>query len=346
MSLTHTPLVSVITPTYNHERFIGPCIESLLRQTYPDWEQIIIDDGSTDDTGKIVSTYRDPRIRYHRQANQGPFELARTYNRALALARGELIAILEGDDYWPADKLATLIPAFQDEAVVLAYGERDDVDANGRKQRRKTDTARLRERLPDSILFNNPVGSTTRYMLLQEGRSLVHPCSVVLRKSALEQIGGFQYVSGLPLTDYPTFLELSLAGKFYFTRQTMGYLRRHQSSITACHASTIHDAVSKFVMEFLEKHAETMILSPADRFQMENSWREAEDRLHFSEGRVLLLQKSWSGARDQFRLASSSKSVKVRAAALAGWLSSLFHMDIESLMRLGGRADLRVADDK
>src|ERR1700690_1726677 len=122
MNPVHTPLVSVVTPTYNHERFIGPCIESLLGQSYPDWEQIIIDDGSTDDTGKIVSTYRDSRIRYHSQANQGPFELAKTYNRALALARGELIAILEGDDYWPANKLATLIPAFQDEAVVLAYG--------------------------------------------------------------------------------------------------------------------------------------------------------------------------------------------------------------------------------
>lgn len=342
MSPVHSPLVTVVTPTYNHSRFIGPCLESLVGQSYSAWEQIIIDDGSTDDTGKIISAYRDPRIRYERQANQGPFALAKTYNRALSLAKGELIAILEGDDFWPSDKLATLVPAFQDETVVLAYGERDDVDARGRRQRRMTDTARLRQHLSDSILFNNPVGSTTRYMLLQEGRSLVHPCTVIVRRTALEAIGGFQYVSGLPLTDYPTFLELSLTGKFHFTRQIMGYLRRHGQSITVRHHWLIHEAVSRFAKEFLEKHAETVTLSPADRSQMESSWREVEDRLHFSEGRGLLLQKSWSAARDQFRLASASKSAKVRAAALAGWLFSLIHMDLEPLMKLGGRADLRV----
>jgi glycosyltransferase involved in cell wall biosynthesis len=335
------PLVTIITPTYNHEPYIASCIDSLLRQTYQAWEQIVVDDGSTDGTGKTVSAYRDPRIRYVYQTNQGPFELAKTYNRALALARGALVAMLEGDDCWPADKLSALVPAFQDEAVVLAYGEREDIDAKGRKQRRKTDTARQREHLPDSILFNNPVGSTTRYMLLHDGRSLVHPCTVIVRKRALEEIGGFQYVSGLPLTDYPTFLELSVAGKFYFTRQTMGYLRRHQRSITACHGWTIHEAVSKFAGQFLEKHAETVVLSPAERFRMENSWRAAEDRLHFSEGRVLLLQKSWPEARNQFRLASSSRSAKVRGAAFAGWFLSLLHMDIEPLMRLGGRTDLR-----
>jgi glycosyltransferase involved in cell wall biosynthesis len=342
MKLANTPLVTVITPTYNHERFIDPCIESLLFQSYSSWEQIIIDDGSTDDTGRIVSAYRDPRIRYERQANAGPFALAKTYNRALGLACGELIAILEGDDFWPPDKLATLVPAFQDESVVLAYGERDDVDAKGRRQRRRTDTARLRQHLSDSILVNNPVGSTTRYMLLEEGRSLVHPCTVIMRRSALDRIGGFQHVPGLPLTDYPTFLELSLTGKFYFTRAVMGYLRRHQRSITVCHARAIHEAASKFATEFLEKHAESESLSLADRSEMEISWVEADDRLHFSEGRMLLLDGRWPDARSHFLRAFRSKRAKVRAAAMAGWFLSLLHMDIEALMRLGGRADLRV----
>lgn len=337
------PLVTIVTPTYNHQLYIAQCIESALRQSHRAWEQIIIDDGSTDGTAAIVSGYQDPRIRYEHQANQGPFGLAKTYNRALSLARGELIAILEGDDYWPANKLSALIPAFKDEDVVLAYGEREDVDARGRKQRRKTDTARLREGLDDSILSNSPVGSTTRYMLLEEGRSLVHPCTVIIRRKALERIGGFQYVPGLPLTDYPTFLELSLTGKFFFTSQTMGYLRRHQRSITVCHLRTIHEAVSKFAGEFLEKHADTLSLSLAERSGMEKSWRDADDRLHFYEGRMLLLRESWSDARTQFRLASSSKSTKVRAAALAGWLLSLFHRNMEPLMRLGGRSDLRIA---
>lgn len=148
---------------------------------------------------------------------------------------------------------------------------------------------------------------------------------------------------GLPLTDYPTFLELSLTGTFYFTRQTMGYLRRHQRSITACHHRTIHEAVSKFAKEFLERHADAVTLTPAEWSEMETSWREVEDRLHFFEGRILLLGKSWSDARVHFRLALTSKSAQVRAAALTGWFLSFVHRDMEPLMRIGGRSDLRVA---
>ena len=334
------PLVSVVTPAYNHEQFIGTCVDSVLSQTYTNWEQIIIDDGSTDDTRKVIARYRDPRIRYECQVHQGPFELAKSYNRALSLANGDLIAILEGDDCWPDGKLATMLPAFQDEGIVLAYGEREDIDAVGRKQRRKTHTARLREHLSDEILFNDPVGSTTRYMMLLDGRSLVHPCTVIMRKSALERIGGFQYVPGLPQTDYPTFLELSLEGKFHFIRKTMGYLRRHERSITVSHFSAIHDAVSKCATEFLETHA--LALSPTERAAIEDSWRGAEDRVHFTEGRMLLLRKNWSDARTQFRIAAGSKSAKVRMAALVGWLMSLVHKDMEPFMRLGGRSDLRV----
>src|SRR4029077_10070555 len=122
-----------------------------------------------------------------------------------------------------------------------------------------------------------------------------------------------------------------------------GYLRRHQRSITVCHLRTIHEVVSKFANDFLEKHADAVTLTSEERLAMENSWREVDDRLHFSEGRILLLGKSWSEARQHLRAASSSKSAKVRAAAFTGWLLSLLHRDMEPLMRLGGRSDLRVA---
>jgi glycosyltransferase involved in cell wall biosynthesis len=334
-------LVSIITPAYNHQDYIATCIDSVLAQTYGNWEQIIIDDGSTDDTGKIVSQYRDPRIRYERQSNRGPFELAHTYNRALSLAKGELIAILEGDDFWPPDKLATLMPAFREDAVVLAYGERVDVDVTGRRQRRKTGTARRRESLGNLLLRNDPVGSATRYMLLEDGRSLVGPCTAVIRKSALDKIGGFQWVAGLPLTDYPTFLELSMIGKFFYSRQTLGYLRRHQSSVTVNHARIIHEAVSRFARRFVEKNSDKLVLSSSDWDAIEHSWREGKERLHFAEGRVLLLRQSWQEARGHFRIASRSRNAKVRTAAFAGFLLSLAHMNLEPIMKMGGRSGMR-----
>lgn len=341
MGENFSSLVSVITPTYNHEQFVGQCVESVLRQTYPQWEQVIIDDGSTDGTGSVIAKYTDPRIHYIRQQNQGPFELATSYNKALALAKGEFVAILEGDDFWPPSKLAELVSAFFDRDVVLAYGEAVDVDANGQEQRRKSFTTRLRERLPRPVLFNDPVGSATRYMLLGEGRSLVSPSTVVIRRSSLEQIGGFQYVRDLPLTDYPTFMELSLVGRFYYVPRTMGYRRRHQESVTLHHAKAIQEVTSSFAMGFLRRHSERIVLSASERHGIEQNWREGECILHFSEGRMLLLRGRWADARGHFRLASKSKRFTVSLAGFTGFLLSYLHLDLELLMKLGGRADLR-----
>ena len=76
-------LVSIITPTFNHERFIGTCIENVLKQTFQNWEMIIIDDGSTDKTEYEVTKYTDDRIRYVKQENVGIWKLSETYNKAL-----------------------------------------------------------------------------------------------------------------------------------------------------------------------------------------------------------------------------------------------------------------------
>src|SRR5215469_14883153 len=192
-----SPEVTIITPTYNHQNYIAACVGSVLGQSYTNWEQVIVDDGSTDNTRSIVCTYRDPRIRYERQANQGPFALAKTYNRALSLARGELIAILEGDDFWPPDKLARMVPAFEDSSLVLAYGEMREASIDGTPAKRISRTARLRTKLPLRTLNNDPPPSAAAYMLTVRGHSMVAASTVIMRRSALESIGGFQYVAGL-----------------------------------------------------------------------------------------------------------------------------------------------------
>jgi glycosyltransferase involved in cell wall biosynthesis len=336
-----TPLVSILTPTYNHETFIRSCMESVLQQTYANWEQIIVDDGSTDHTAEVVASFHDSRIQYHRQQNQGPFQLAKTYNHALSFARGEFIAILEGDDFWPAAKLAAEVPAFRKPEVVLAYGERDDVDERGTRQRKKTDTNRSRAALPRAVLFNDPPGAATRHMLTAEGRSLIGPCTAMIRRTALEKIGGFQAVDNLPLTDYPTFLALSLTGQFHYSPETLGSLRRHAASVTACHARTIHDEVSQFTRDFIKKKTDFIHLSPQEEVMLEKNWSEAGRRLHFSEGRMLLVRRKWSEARSHFLIASRSQSAKIRTAAVTALCLSFAHLNIEPIMAIGGRSDMR-----
>jgi len=88
------PLVSIITPTYNHEKYIGDCIKSVQNQIYTNWEMIVISDGSTDETLLIAQSFaeKDSRIRIFSQSNVGIFRLAETYNFALKQTRGTYIA--------------------------------------------------------------------------------------------------------------------------------------------------------------------------------------------------------------------------------------------------------------
>ncbi|MCH5272400.1 MAG: glycosyltransferase family 2 protein [Lachnospiraceae bacterium] len=97
-------LVSVITPAYNAEKYIADAIESVLRQTYTNWEMIIVDDGSGDTTGEIVKRYtNDSRIIYHRlEKNSG---VAVAMNTAIESAHGSLLAFLDADDLWKPEKL-------------------------------------------------------------------------------------------------------------------------------------------------------------------------------------------------------------------------------------------------
>ena len=100
------PLVSIIIPAYNHEKFIKAAVDSVLGQTVRDLELIVIDDGSTDRTGQIVRGYSDLRLTYYHQENQDAYN---TINRGLDLARGQYIAILNSDDVYTPDRLERLL---------------------------------------------------------------------------------------------------------------------------------------------------------------------------------------------------------------------------------------------
>ena len=221
------PKVSIITPTYNHEKFIAPCIESVLAQTYPDWEMIIVDDGSTDATADIVEKYgNDKRLKFlrHRE-NYGKERLAETHNEALALTRGEFVTVLEGDDYWPDYRLKLQLGSFFNSDAVLSHGE-IAVDREG-----MVCDWRQKRRYPRSVWENDPLGSALKVMLT--GAILVLAQSAMLRRKVLEKTGGFKQYPSLYLVDYPTFMEVALQGKFVFIPEILGYWRRHVSSITA-----------------------------------------------------------------------------------------------------------------
>lgn len=110
--------LSVVMPAYNAANFITQTIESVLNQTFTDFELLIIDDGSTDNTLEIAEQYaqRDRRIQVLSHVNQG---VSATRNRGVKIAKGKLIAFLDADDIWLNDKLAAHLQHFADRKSVV-----------------------------------------------------------------------------------------------------------------------------------------------------------------------------------------------------------------------------------
>ena len=223
--MSKKPLVSIITPTYNHEKYVSKCIESTINQTYENWEQIIIDDGSTDNTADIVSDFDDKRIIYVKQNNLGIYNLQKTYNKALSMSNGEYVAVLEGDDYWPNYKLEEQIKSFKNPGIVLGWGNAQIV--NGKNE--------VEGFIPKSKSYL-PISSTYKILDNLLLRNYIPACTVLCRKKALFKIGGFQQPPNSPCVDYATWLNLSKLGSFSYEDNVLGYWRRHKGQASSKNA--------------------------------------------------------------------------------------------------------------
>src|SRR5262245_59393193 len=128
---TGMPAVSIVVATYNQARFVGEAIASVCAQTYADWELLVVDDGSTDDTRAVVERFvEDSRIRYLPGMHA---ERAAARNRGISATGGALIAFLDADDAWRPDKLARQVAALVDAPEAGAcYAVSRFVDASGR----------------------------------------------------------------------------------------------------------------------------------------------------------------------------------------------------------------------
>lgn len=167
-----SPTVSVVMPLFNCVAYVGEAIESILGQECRDFELIVIDDGSTDETPRIAQCYDDPRLRFYTQENRG---LAATLNRGIELAAGRYIARQDQDDVSRPARLgrqAEFLDAHPGCALVGTWAEVwIDRTPSGRSHRHPSDN----ETLQYLLLLNNP---------------FVHS-SVMLRKEALELVGGY-----------------------------------------------------------------------------------------------------------------------------------------------------------
>lgn len=161
--------VSIITPAYNCDKYIGFTINSVVSQTFQNWEMIIVDDCSTDNTSDIVLSYasKEPRIKYKKLEKNSGAAVAR--NVAMSMAKGQYIAFLDSDDLWHPGKLSTQIKFMQDNNYKFSCTDYEQIDESGNslgkiiKCREKADYNR--------VLLDCPIGnSTVMYDVSQLGK--------------------------------------------------------------------------------------------------------------------------------------------------------------------------------
>lgn len=223
-----TPRVSVLMPVSNGERFLREAIDSILNQTFTDFEFIIINDGSTDRTAEIIEAYGDPRIRALN--NSKSLGVAVSLNKGLDTAQGEYIARMDGDDISLPERLAKQVSYMDAHPEIAASGTwAKDIDADGRE-------------LSARCL---PFGERMKYEFWRPS-PIVHP-SAIIRAS---QLGSLRYDPRLsPAEDFDLWLALKAHYQLGNLPEYLLLYRVHAASVTGqyreCQIQATHEIVSR-----------------------------------------------------------------------------------------------------
>jgi glycosyltransferase involved in cell wall biosynthesis len=205
------PRISVIIPTFNHGEFVAETLESVFAQTYGDFEVIVVNDGSRDDTESVLRPYIEAqRIRYLRQENQG---VAAARNAGLALATGEWIAFLDDDDLWLTDKLEWQVACLEASNAVVVGGSCSRFGLT-EERKEKGDSHKIEFLATADLFRGNPFGS---------------PGQTLIRKSALEQIGGLD-AAIWGVDDLDLWIRLSRIGAVQRVDRVALHYRVHDSN--------------------------------------------------------------------------------------------------------------------
>ena len=196
-----TPAVSVVVAAYNYARYLPMAVDSILAQTYRDFEIIVVDDGSTDNTQAVVLPYINANaIRYFRQINSGQ---AVAKNMGIKESRGEYVAFLDADDIWFPAKLEKQMPLFSKAEIGVVYSKRVLIDKN-HNESPFSHPKLYRGRVLDHIFIDNFVGFS----------------SAVVRKKCFDKVGIFD--ESLPMAiDYDLWLRIALHYEFDFVDEPL-----------------------------------------------------------------------------------------------------------------------------
>ena len=264
-----SPIVSVIIPTYNRENLVSQAIQSVLNQTYRDFEVIVVDDASIDNTQKIVNNFNDSRIRYICHKQNAGVSVAR--NTGIATARGEYIAFLDSDDEWFCDKLAKQMRLFQESSpeVGLIYSWCRIV--SDRTKVKSIRSPGYRGFLRENLIYANLIGT---------------PSTVIAKREAFDK--GVRFDPSLRCCeDWDVWLQLAKHYHFDFVAEPLVQYREHDE---ANRGSTNSKSIIEGYLIFLQKYHQQTI----DFFRQHGNFPEHQKaRLLFNIGRRLICHNNY-----------------------------------------------------
>ena len=211
------PLVSVIMNCFNGEKYLREALESVLAQTYSNWELIFWDNQSTDQSAELFKSYDDSRFKYYYASKHTLLYEARNY--AVSRSHGEFIAFLDVDDWWDSEKLEKQIPLFNDPEVGLVYG--NYWFENERKGTRKV---RRCKQLPSGRILNELLNQYVVGLL-----------TIVVRRQAFEGLGRPFDPQYHVIGDFDLTVRLAITWKLACVQEPIAHCRWHGANESSVH---------------------------------------------------------------------------------------------------------------
>ena len=283
------PAISVCIPTYNRSKLIREAIESVLVQSFPDFELIISDNGSEDDTEAVVGSFRDARIRYVKQKTN--IGVVRNFNHCLALAQGHYVTIFHDDDLMLPDNLLLKARALDEHpSVGFVHSRFHVIDEHGNILEYETNLGRQQtsdlvepghDFLIRSLLGVNPVVQPT----------------VMMRKECYSKLGGFtEKVSWT--TDFEYWMRISFYYEVMSLATPLVKYRRHVAWATGKYITVMDGALVPTFEGLAEEFGAKRLILKRTRHGLKN-WKDIQGKVQECLiAEIVARLESWSGEQD------------------------------------------------
>ncbi len=273
-----SPAVSVVIPAYNHERYIRAAVDSVLKQTLSDLELIVIDDGSTDKTGKIIKTYDDPRLHYYYQENQDAYN---ALNKGLSLTQGKFVAILNSDDLFALNRLERLVNFSQEKNAACIFTDVVPISDEGTEFTDPSFIWNIWHQKNRDWYFT----CKDLYRGFLKGNFMVSTSNLFMTKEAMRTVGNFSALRYLHDYDYIFRMMLTYPNSVhYLDQEKLLYYRIHSANTLSEAAITgrvqDQELISKYMAARLPENYRADALTGAERLiELGNELHDVKEAL-------------------------------------------------------------------